>query len=1053
MLRQLALRGIAIALFAVGLAAQTTTVGSGAVVGTIRDTTGAVIPGVEITCENVGTRAARRAVSDTDGDFTLTNLAIGFYTLRARKSGFKTGVQERFELQVDQRVRIDLVLQVGEVSETISVQAAAPLLETDSATVGSVVSHERMVELPLNGRNFLALLSIVPGANPGRAGIRQATNSGGFTASVNGQREASNNLTVDGIDSNDPINNYMVVRPNLEAIAEFKVQTGLSDAEFGRNGGAQINVVTRGGTNDFHGTLFEYLRNDKLDAKNYFSLLPKTPPLKQNQFGGVFGGRIVRDKTFFFLDYQGTRVRRGLNRVTRVPDQDLRSGNFAGQPAVRDPMNGNQPFPNNRIPAERMDPIAQKILGYVPLPNNPSDPARNWNTDLSSSQNVRQYGARVDQQLSARDSFFVRFSGADDDGRLPGSFDTPAIGNASLFVAGVDIFQPYRLVSVSETHIFSPSMVNELRLGYSRSIINRFHLNYGTDYAAQLGIQGAISSPLSSGFPNVSITGFAALGNGSFLPNLHVSETRQITDNFLINKGKHSIKMGGDLRWQRMDGLFPSDLRGAFNFDGSFTGTPMADFLLGYVRSVSVTRQDDHVRLRYPNYGFYAQDTFTVLPSLTLTLGLRYEYIGTPYEIYDRISTFDLSTGKIIPAGTPGWPRSLRDTDKDNFAPRFGLAWRPFGNNRTVVRAGYGVFFNIDSINPQANRGQNPPFSYTNSLIANPPNNTLSFATGLTGVTAPLTPSVTFQDRNFRDGYVQHFMFGLQREVMRGTVVEGSYVGTKGTKLGRYANPNQPTPGPGAIQPRRPYPDFSGISEYMSSSNSSFHSVQGRVERQFNAGLTFLAAYTYGKVISDAEEVFEGPYDTRNLRLQRSLAGFDVRHRFVFSGSYSLPFGRGRQFFSGAQGAVRHLVEGWQLLTLTALQSGNPFTVTIGTDISNIGSGNRPDRIAKGTIDNPTIQRWFDAGAFRAHQPFTIGNAGRNILIGPGMYNIDFSIFKNFVLTERVRLQFRTEFFNLFNTPQFSNPASNISVPSTVGTISSTRVPERQIQFALRLEF
>jgi hypothetical protein len=386
-------------------------------------------------------------------------------------------------------------------------------------------------------------------------------------------------------------------------------------------------------------------------------------------------------------------------------------------------------------------------------------------------------------------------------------------------------------------------------------------------------------------------------------------------------------------------------------------------------------------------------------------------------------------------------------------AALFCLAWRPFGNNRTVVRAGYGVFFNIDSINPQAKRGQNPPFSFTNSLIANPPNNTLSFATGLTGVTAPLTPSVTYQDRDFRDGYVQHFMFGLQREVVKGTVVEGSYVSTKGTKLGRYANPNQPTPGPGAIQPRRPYPNFSNISRYMSSSSSSFHSFQGRVEKQTNVGLMFLAAYTYGKAISDAEEVFEGAYDSRNLSLQRSLAGFDVRHRFVFSGSYELPFGRGRKFLSGVQGVSRQLVEGWQLLTLTGLQTGNPFTVSIAQDISNIGTGNRPDRIAKGTLDNPSIERWFDASAFRPHQPFTIGNAGRNILIGPGMYNIDFSIFKNFVLTERMRLQFRTEFFNFFNTPQFSIPASNISVPSTVGTISSTRVPERQIQFALRLEF
>jgi hypothetical protein len=1035
------------------LVAQTTTVGSGAVVGTIRDASAAVVPEVRITCENTATGAVRSTLTDANGSFTLTNLPIGFYTLRAQKAGFKTGVQDPFELQVDQRIRMDLVLQVGDVTETISVQAAAPLLETDTATIGSVVSHRRMIELPLNGRNFLALLAIVPGSNPGRAGIRQATNSGGFTASVNGQREASNNLTVDGIDSNDPINNYMVVRPNIEAIAEFKVQTGLSDAEFGRNGGAQINVVTRSGGNEFHGVLFEYLRNDKVDARNFFSLLPETPPLKQNQYGGVLGGRIVRDKTFFFVDYQGTKIRRGLSRVTRVPEESLRGGNFAGQPALRDPANGNQPFPNNRIPAERMDPVAQKILSFVPLPNNPADAARNWNVDLSSTNNVHQYGARVDHRIGASDSLFVRFSGADDDSRLPGFFNTPAIGNASLFAAGVDIFQPYRLVSLSETHIFSPRVLNEVRLGYSRSIINRFHLNYGVDYAAQLGIQGAISSPLSSGFPNVGITGFAALGNGSFLPNLHVSETRQITDNVAVNKGRHSVKLGADLRWQRMDGLFPSDLRGAFNFDGSFTGNAVADFLLGYVRSVSVTRQDDHVRLRYPNYSLYAQDTWTALPSLTLTLGLRYEYIGTPYEIYDRISTFDLSTGTIVPAGTAGWPRSLRETDKDNFAPRFGLAWRPFGNNRTVIRAGYGIFFNIDSINPQANRGQNPPFSFTNSLIANPPNSTLSFATGLTGISAPLTPSVTFQDRDFRDGYVQHFMFGIQREVVKGTVVEGSYVGTKGTKLGRYGNPNQPPPGPGAIQPRRPFPSFSNISRYMSSSNSSFHSFQGRFEKQTTRGLTFLAAYTYGKAISDAEEVFEGAYDSRNLRLQRSLAGFDVRQRFVFSGSYEFPFGSGRSFLTGVQGLTRHLVEGWQILTMTALQSGNPFTVGIAGDISNTGTGNRPDRIAKGTVESPTIDRWFDASAFRPHQAFTIGNAGRNILIGPGMYNVDFSVFKNFGISERMRLQFRTEFFNLFNTAQFSNPASNISVPSTVGKISSTRVPERQIQFALRLEF
>ena len=1086
--------------------AQTTT---GSIVGTVTDATGAVVANAVVTITNVDTGIATKTATDSSGSYVVTPLPVGHYAVTVEAQGFKKSVNGGITLNVQDRIGVNMILEIGQITETVEVVGAAPALQTDTSYLGQVVDSQKIVDLPLNGRFFTRLAVLTAGAAPTAPGARDER-TGGFSA--NGVRPYQNNYLLDGIDNNslsEDLTNEasFVVGPSPDAIAEFKVQTNSMSAEFGRSGGAVMNVTIKSGTNQFHGSVFEFLRNSKLDAKNFFDPpTGPTPPFKQNQFGAAVGGPLDlpgysgKNRTFFFADYQGTRIRTAHTFLATVAPLAWRTGNFSGFNTVLDPgttvVNNNgqvtrQPFGNNQIPLARFDAPSVKLIAFMPAPNVPGSVsttgvANNFLSNPVEPDTTDQGDVRVDHKISEKDTFFARFSMSDQSLTPPASIPAPL--SAAAFSSG-DWTNNTRQGVFSETHIFSPHVVNEFRAGYTRLRTERLQFNANDNLSAQIGIPGIPFTSNNGGLPRFSVSGLTNFGSATYQPTREFENVWHFIENVSVVKRRHTIKFG--VEWKPIVNfsiLQPPTPRGRFTFNGNNTRDPnnrgttglgFADFSLGIPSSASLASFIDDT-FQQPGYFFYAQDDFKVSSRLTLNLGLRYEFISQPLERRDGEANYNLATGALdipkgrndplpasffpqVPVNRDG-PRQLVPQDRNNWAPRIGFAYQL--TKKTVVRSGYGVFYSSYEAGPLSipNMGNNPPFYYQSNWAAvnfatpNPTVNMLSRGLPLNAFSDPAAPSLFALDPNFRDPYVQHWNIGIQRELGFSTVFEVSYAGSAGKKMYEFRNANQPLPtaDPNAdVDPRRPRPFLgSDLTYWCSCGGSTYHSLQSKLEKRFSNNLSFLGAYTFGKSIDEQSQAslgFDNSSSVRseyNYRWDKARSDFDQTHRFVVSYTYQLPFGR------SLKGAAKVLADGWQFVGIHSYTTGTPFTIHALTDFSNTGGDARPNSVL-GVSNTPaggrSRQQWFNPAAFTNPANGQFGNVGRNILSGPGNVSIDFSAFKHFTLTERTKIQFRTEFFNLINHPNFRSPSTTYD-GSNPGELTAAGT-SRQIQFALKFLF
>ena len=1097
------------------LRAQTT---EGSILGTITDPSGAVIAGAVVTVTNVDTTISEKAVTDATGAYVLTNLHIGRYSVTVEATGFKRSVRSDIVVNVQDRIRVDVALEVGSVSDTVEVAAAAPMLETDTSYLGQVVEGQRIVDLPLNGRFFTRLAVLTAGTAPTVHGARDE-NTGGFT--VNGVRPYQNNFLLDGVDNNSFSEDLVsqqsfVIGPPPDAIAEFKVQTNSMSAEFGRSGGAVLNVTIKSGTNQFHGTAYEFLRNSALDAKNFFDD-PNSPipPFKMNQFGFSFGGPVWlpkiyngRNRTFFFMDYQGTRIRTGQTFLATVPPDAWRQGNFAGFNQIFDAAstvtdaNGNStrtPFPNNQIPQSSWDPIAAKLLNMFPQPNLPGivnsfGVSNNYLTNPSEPNNTDQFDVRVDHRFSASDSIFGRFSYSNNTDTPPGPIPPPL--DSASFSSGNFENRP-RNVVLSETHIFSPRIVNELRLGYSRNRSERLQFNADVNLSEQIGLPGIPFSTNNGGLPSFSVNGINSFGSADYQPTVETQEVYHIIDSLSIIHGRHTMKIGAEIKPRvNFSILQPPYPKGNFNFSGQFTNDPnnpsntglgTADFLTGVIAGSNISSFINDV-FQQPGMFYYFQDDIKVNRKLTLNLGLRYEFVTHAMEKYNAEANFNIDTNTldIAPGRTdplpPNFypqiavnrnaPRSLVPNQKTNFGPRIGFAYNMLKN--TVIRGGYGVFYSSYEPGPLSipNPGNNPPFfeqanyNPVSAVQPNPVVGSLSQGFPLDALSNPSLPSLFSLDPHFTNPNVQHWQFSIQQQLPWSMVWEVAYAGSKGTHLYEFRNANQvpATDNPNAdYQSLRLRPYLGYLPYWCACNSSTYHSLQTKLEKRLSNDLSFLSAFTYGRSIDEQSQASLGFHggggfrDNNNPQWEKGPSDFNQKFRFVNSMSYTLPIGKGKRFLTDLHGVGNALLGGWELQGIQSFTSGVPYTITASIAESNTNgeAEERPNRVPGVPLypadQGPSL--WYNPAAFTATAFGTLGNSGRNIIYSAGQVSIDTSLFKDFEFREGIKLQFRSEFFNMINHPNFrANSLNNQFDAAGAGAYNSAQ-PARQIQLALKLIF
>ncbi len=1056
---------------------------TGAITGTVTDPSGAAVPNARVVATNQETNAAREVQTNDDGDYTVPLLPPGRYRVAAERPGFRRSVQSDVTLDVDQLARVDLALEVGTATEEVQVSGTPPLVQTDTSTLGQVINGRQVHELPLNERNFLAFALLAPGSHTASEGSQNSTQGGSI--SVDGAREQSNSFLLDGVDNNDPYINQYVALPSIDAIQEFKVQSSGYSAEYGRSGGAQVNVILKSGTNDFHGGAFEFLRNRNLDAKNLFDLPDCTPgsapgtcgPIPRfdrNQFGGTLGGPIRKDKTFFFVSYEGLRLRQATTLTATVPSQMQLAEAFAA------------------VPAEYANPAGLAVLNLYPAANVGTDLV-NSNKFVSSPpiQNAEDLlTVKVDDQEGSKDTLSAHYSRFGENRFNP--FD-PVNSFTALPGYGSFTLNNGQNAGLAWTHVFTSKAINELRLGFNRMRAGAFQQNYGTNVSAQLGFPDVLTNPVDLGTPNVALLGFDGIGEPVNYPQDRHDTTIHLADNLAWISGRHQFKFGADIRWIQINNFLDFLARGEWFFAGGLSGDSMValtQLLAGMPDyAVAVAGTTDNT-LRSTGTNVYIQDDIHVVPRLLLNVGLRYEHNSPPVEAQNRFSVPDLSANsatcspvpgcQFILAGTHGVPRTVYRPTRTDFAPRIGIAWRPLKSERWVVRAAYGIFYDVPIFNINIFPRDNPPF-YALSFYPNSGTNTIQDILDQPGQ-AIVQPNTIAPD--FRDGYMQQWNTNLQYEVKPNWMIDLAYVGSKGTHLADMRDLNQINPATGVP----PYPQFSSILYAESNANSSYNSMQFRSERR-GRYLTLLASYTFSKSLDDLSAVFGGsvgsglPQDSNNLRAGHALSDFDARHRLSLSAVYELPFGR---LWAKQPAWRKGLLDNWQASGILTAQTGSPFTVNLaaqqsGSAIAAFGNPYRPDLIsdpfqAGSVMANPdpachsTISQgglaadqvrqtgsWFNTCAFAAPAQGQFGTAGRNIVTGPGVTNLDFSLSKTiFLHGERHRMQLRGEFFNLLNHPNLDNP-NRVFGTATFGQVLSENAygnkPPRQIQLAFRYLF
>jgi outer membrane receptor protein involved in Fe transport len=1057
---------------------------TGQISGTVTDTSGAVLPGVTVEATNTATGAVRSAVTGDDGLYTLPLIQPGVYNVRATLSGFRVGLQEGVRVTVSETARAVFQLEVGQLTETVTVTAVATLVETANATHGIVIDQQKVVDLPLNGRNFTQLGTLIPGVVAPPTGLGGQTGdatpggfgnvTGGFN--VNGMRNQSNNFLMDGATNNDTFNTGFVLRPPPDAIEEFKILTHAFGAEYGRNAGSVVNVVTKSGSNTLSGSAWEFNRDDKLQARNFFAPgnQPK-PELKQNQFGAAVGGPMVRNRLFGFGYYEGFRNEAGTTTNVVVLSEAQRAGNF-GATTIRDPLTG-LPFPNNTIPANRISPAAARLLSeFVPLPNSPG----NRYIVSPTLEDVRdQFGARVDYQLAQNQSLLLRYMRADTERTTPkviSAVDQQALATLQ------DAMASYNWVIASNV------------ISQTRASVNRISANPAVTSGLNprdYGINFANTNPLAAGLPSIAVQGFFGTGVGQALGDPQqpfverVNHVWQAASDVTWIAGRHSLKFGVDVRREAMNIAFINRPNGDLSFTGQLTGVPnvagtgsaAADFLLGLPAQARATTQ----QVTQDGYGWlfagYIQDDFRVTPTLTVNLGLRYE-LPTPFiDQNDAITGFvtgqqstvypNAPTGLVYP-GDAGIPRGIVPTDKNNFAPRISAAWDPFGDGSTSVRGAFGVFY--DALAGQGDFFQSgvlsPPFTPLVELNTPTP---ITIADPLAAVAGPPNPfpanlTVIGWGDDFKSPYAYHFNLGVQRQFAGRIGAEVAYVGSRGFNLPIFmeVNPGVYTPGQTA-RGARIMPAFALVRPTFSAAQSWYDSLQTSVRLLPTRGLNLLASYTLGKTTDHVSGVNIGNEPRpvlpvvqgdeasleRALDAEKGPALFDARHRFVMSFGYELPR------LEGQPAALRAIAGGWQLNGIFQAQTGFPVPVSLGGVLDIRYMTNRPDVTCDPNDGPKSTTEYFETSCFTAlplaDTGTRFGNVGRNTVRGPGFQRTDLSVFKNFDFAGRHRLQARIEAFNIWNQARFGQPVGTFGAVN-FGQIT-TAEDGRVIQLGIKYSF
>ncbi len=1023
---------------------------------------GSLYPNVAITVINEETGETRQTLSGPDGEYTLSVLPPGSYRLEAAMPGFRKYVRRGLLLQVGQNLRLNIVIEPGPAAEEITVTARDELVNPDTTGMGTVIDNHQILNYPLDGRNFLQLSLLLPGALPSAQGSPGSVR-GEFTVNVSGAREDSNNFILDGAYNNDPKLNTFAINPPVDAIREFEILTSTYDATFGRSGGAQINMALKSGTNSFHGTAYEFFRNAVLDARNFFALPADAPPRYQrNQFGFSLGGPLRAGRTFFFADYEGRRLNEGITQATNVPTQLERTGDFSQStlPPPLDPFTG-QPFEDARIPLERMSGIGLKVAALYPLPNR-QVPGQNFVSSPILRDSDNRFDLRIDHNLGSRSSLVGRYSYSGR--RLYEPFSGPGFARIPGF--GTDISRRAQNLMIGEDHIFTSSLINQIRLAFNRVSAGSYQENRGMSLNQSVGLPELSSNPRDFGLSFITISGLSPVGDEYNNPQHSSTNVFQATDTVTWSRGKHLVKFGTEYRALQQNAFRDVQSRGflAFSDFGQITGNGLADLLLGFITYSGGARLDNMQYLRTKSLDFFLQDSYRLRANVTLLLGARYEYNSPPADRYDRANAYDPLTHSLVPVGTDSMPRSGYEADLNNWAPRVGIAWSLDAANRSVVHAGYGIYYDQSSLAPGEGLYFNKPY-YDFRLYFPLPGLPLTLDSPFPPDYPLAVPASALGfDRHLRTPYVQHWNLTFEHQLGRNGLLELAYVGSKGSKILSARDINQPGASPRRPNPR-PVPQYADIIFLESRGNSSYNSLQIRHQQLVHSGFAALVSYTYGKSLDENSTFFSSfgdsnfPQNSADPGAEKGRSNFDARHRFSLGYSYDLPIGRGRRFLAD-RSLPSLLLAGWSTHGLLTLQSGRPFTVALLPEIDNsntgiaslgFGANNRPDRTGSGLLRNPGPDRWFDTSAFAFASYGSFGNSGRNILDGPGYEDVSVSLIKESRLRESLSLQFRAEFFNALNHTNLDLPDIFLGSP-TFGRIASA-ANARRIQFGLKLIF
>jgi len=1089
-------------------------VGTAVLTGHVLDQSGDPLPGTTVVLTDVGTRRTRTAVTQPDGGYLLAAVSPGTYRIRAELSGFRALVRDGVLLSTGETVRLDLQLQVGAVSEAVTVYADAPLLRGDTSGLSHVIDHRRVVELPVNGRSFIALASLAPGVAvppPPAAPLPR----------INGGRPRTNEYLFDGISVLQPEPGQVAFFPNLDAIQEFTIESNSPPAEFGRFNGGVVNLTTRSGSNAFRGTLFDFARHEALNARNFFaSSSPDKPTFRRNQFGGVLGGPIHRDRAFFFLDYQGQRQTIGRTAISTVPTLLQRQGIFtepiAGRvPAIYDPATTvsvpgggatRAPFPGNAIPLDRVDPVARSLLLRYPLPTG-AGTANNFRRTSNETVDQDQINVRVDHGFTSRDQVFGRLTRFEET-FLPVT-PLPDGSGVTSGTLGPQHTTSWSLAS-SWRHTLSQDVLNEVRIGDTRRAVQRTAAELDAPVNASLGLPGI---PATAQFPNILPTfligGYQQLGSPPNTATDFGTSVTQIADTLAWLHGRHTIKIGADLRWERLDVVQPPSPTGSFTFSNLFsdlpgtanTGTPLASFLLGQVQQFSIDLQRNEIRNRARFHEYFVQDDWRVSRALSVNAGVRYTLNFPSIEKENQAAVFNLERQQLDYLGRDGNPRAARQLHKLNFGPRLGLVDRV--NDRTVARAGYGlVWIEMAGITTPFTT---PVFPFLQTVSQRTLDNitpAFTLAQGPNVQPIPLTPDaglgqgVFSVDRDLGSGYVQQWNTSVQRELSPNISVEVAYVGSKITRVGlpdtnlnqltadqlakgspllqRVTNPyfgqiprssSLGDPTITVAQLMKPYPMYTTVSLYRNNVGTTiYHGFYTKLEQRFTRGLSYAVSYTRSKLVDDASSVFDasiltGPVanfpvaDSFNRTLERDDSTGDIPHVLVASAVWQIPFGDGRAHHP--RGIARVLANDWTLSGIVTLQSGMPVAISQTTN-NNAFAGfgtQRPNLVGDPSLpaDQRSVNRWFDTDAFTPAPAFTIGTSSRNPVRGPGYRDLDLAVTRRVPLTGSRALELRAEVFNATNTPPFLAP-NTVAGSAAFGTITAAGDP-RVVQLALKFVF